>query len=95
MASDLLSNVPFQYAVFVVFPIILCVIQLYIAILINSQIKKTEEKCKEIKEQNDLLVKNILEMLNSHSELDKQHVDIESKNIELLEKLTDVIEKRG
>ena len=95
MASDLLLTTPFQYVVLIGLPIILCIIQLYIAILINSQVKKTEEKYREIKEQNDILVKNILEMLNSHSELDKQHVDIESKNIELLEKLTDVIEKRG
>lgn len=95
MATDLFLNVPTQYIVFVFLPIVLCLLQLCIVMNLNLAIKETEKKYKDVKEQNDALVTNILEMLHSYSDFNKHHTAIENKNIELLENLTTIIEKRG
>mgnify|MGYP000012493886 FL=1 len=95
MATDLFLNVPTQYVVLVFLPIVFCLIQLYTVINLNSAIQETEKKYNEVKKQNDALVNNILEMLHSFSDFNKHHTYIENKNIELLENLSTIIEKRG
>lgn len=95
MPTELFLNVPLPYAICIVVFVILATIQLCLINSINETTKQKEKQSQELKEQNDLLVKNILEMLEFRKNADKQNIDMNNKNIELLEKLTTIVEKRG
>lgn len=94
MVSDILLNVPVDYII-VSIPFILCLIQLYIVFLVSKEQKATSEKLREVKEMNNKLVEQTLNLLKSNFTANKEFMQIEEKNVELLEKLTDLVDKRG
>ena len=63
MPTELFLNVPLPYAICLAVFVILSIFQLCLLTSINETTKQRDKQTQELKEQNDLLVKSILEML--------------------------------
>jgi hypothetical protein len=95
MPTELFLNVPLPYAICLAVFVILSIFQLCLLTSINETTKQRDKQTQELKEQNDLLVKSILEMLDFRKNTDKEQLEIANKNVDLLNKISDTIEKRG